>query len=102
MLCLNMDVRPHQKELPYVLLSVGLGVLNLGLAVVVEGARLQRRLQLPGALEELCLRGNLAHKDLSGDRLRALHWSLLGILKGYQLSTKLGKKTQQHISLKRK
>lgn len=80
---------PHQKELPYVLLSVRLGRLNLGLAVVVEGARLQRRLQLPGALEELCLRGNLAHKHLSGDRLRALHGRQLGILKGDQLPTKL-------------
>ena len=94
--------RAHQKELPYVLLSVGLGALDLGLAVAVEGARLQRRLQLPGALEQLCLRGNLAHKHLSGDGLGALHGSRFGILKGYQLSTKLRKKKNTRSAMKGK
>lgn len=93
----------YQKELPNVLLSVWLGILNLGLAVAVEGAWLQRRLQLPGALEELRLCGNLAHKHLSGDGLGALHWRQLGILKGYQLSTKLkGKKNKNKTSVIKK
>lgn len=82
-------VRAHQQELPYVLLGIRLGVLDLGLAVAAEGARLQRRLQLPGALQELRLRGNLAHKHLSGDGLGALHRRQLGILQGYELSTEL-------------
>ena len=64
-------------------------MLTLGLTVVVESTRLQRRLQLPGALEELCLRGNLAHKHLPGDGLGALLWRHLGILKGYEFPTKL-------------
>lgn len=86
---LTLCLRAYQQELPYVLLSVWLSALNLGLAVVVEGAWLQRCLQLPGALQELCFRGDLAHKHLSGDGLGALRWRQLGILKRYQLSTKL-------------
>lgn len=72
--------------------------MNLGLAVVVEGTRLQRRLKLPGALEELCLRGNLAHKHLPGDRLRALQRRQLRILKGDQLSTELEKDKNKQTS----
>lgn len=94
----TLCLRAYQQELPYVLLSVWLGALNLGLAVVVEGARLQRCLQLPGALQEFCFRGNLTHKHLSGDGLGALHWRQLGILKCYQLSTKL-KEKRKYVAL---
>lgn len=63
--------------------------MDLSLAIAGEGSRLQRHLELPGALQELCLRGDLADEHLPGEDLRTLDLRRLGAVEGNELPTKL-------------
>lgn len=70
-------------------------MLDLGLAVTGERARLESCLQLPGPLEELRLRGDLAYKHLPWGELGSRLLRGLGVLERHQFPSKLGVEKEQ-------